>query len=53
MVSLEYSDLVNFVKNYFAEEISEGLFHLDLELINALFGRNMNSDNINTTLSCY
>ena len=45
--------VVNFVKNYYSEEIAEGSFHLDLELIHALFGRNMNTDDINAILSRY
>ena len=45
--------VVNFVENYYSEEIADGLFHLDLELIHALFGRNMNTDDINAILSRY
>ena len=45
--------VVKFVKNYYSEEIEEGSFYIDLELINALFGRSINSDDVNATLSRY
>ena len=45
--------VVNFVKNYYSEEIAEGSFHFDIDLIDALFGRKINSDDINATLSRY
>ena len=45
--------VVNFVKNYYSEEIAEGSFQFELDLIDALFGRKINSDDINATLSRY
>ena len=45
--------VVNFVKNYYSEEIAEGSFQFDLDLIDALFGMKINSDDINATLSRY
>ena len=46
-------NIAKFARSYYEEEIEEGSFVMDLDLIDALFGRTENSVDPICTLNCY
>ena len=44
---------IKFARDYYAEEIDDNSFALDLDLIGALFGRSNNVDDLIATINRY